>query len=104
MTLTTNIRRHQACQKVQTDIDAKIKWATQATEKAQAAQTQLESDINKLQSDLKNEVVRQQPALTAKYKLMHLWRLVTVALLAGSCCIDMAASLPSDSLSVATVG
>lgn len=50
------VDRHLACQRVQTDVDDKIKWATQATEKAQAAQTQLESDISKLQSDLKNEV------------------------------------------------
>lgn len=50
------VYRHQACQKVQSDIDAKIKWATQESEAAQAAQTQLESNISKLQNDLKQEV------------------------------------------------
>lgn len=46
----------QSCQQVQSDIDKKITWASDATEAQQAAQTQLEANIAKLQKDLKAEV------------------------------------------------
>ncbi|DBA97441.1 hypothetical protein WJX77_005637 [Trebouxia sp. C0004] len=45
----------QSCQQVQYDIDKKIKWALDATETQQKAQTDLESNIAKLQKDLKHE-------------------------------------------------
>lgn len=45
----------QSCQQVQSDIDKKIKWALDATEAQQKAQTDLESNIAKLQKDLKHE-------------------------------------------------
>jgi len=48
--------RLQSCQQVQSDIDKKIKWALDATEAQQKAQTDLESNIAKLQKDLKHEV------------------------------------------------
>ena len=48
--------RLQSCQQVQSDIDKKIKWATDATEAQQKAQSELESNIAKLQKDLKAEV------------------------------------------------
>ena len=48
--------RLSSCQKVQADIDNKIKYAVEATETQQKAQTDLESSIAKLQQELKVQV------------------------------------------------
>lgn len=45
----------QSCQHVQQDIDKKIKYVLEATEAQQKAQSQLESDISKLQKHLQKE-------------------------------------------------
>ena len=43
---------------MQGDIDKKIKWAVDATDAQQKAQTDLDSKIAKLQQDLKTQVVQ----------------------------------------------
>ena len=45
-----------SCQQVQADIDRKIKWAVDATETQQKAQSDLESNVAKLQQELKTQV------------------------------------------------
>lgn len=47
-----------SCQQVQADIDKKIKWAVDATEAQQKAQSDLESSVAKLQQELKTQVCR----------------------------------------------
>ncbi|KAL3149113.1 hypothetical protein ABBQ32_001953 [Trebouxia sp. C0010 RCD-2024] len=44
-----------SCQQVQADIDKKIKWAVDATDAQQKAQTDLDSKIAKLQQDLRTQ-------------------------------------------------
>ena len=48
--------RLSSCQQVQADIDKKIKWAVDATEGQQKAQSDLESNVAKLQQELKTQV------------------------------------------------
>ena len=48
--------RLSSCQQVQADIDKKIKWAVDATEAQQKAQSDLESKVAKLQQELKTQV------------------------------------------------
>ena len=48
--------RLSSCQQVQADIDTQIKWAVDATEAQQKAQSDLESNVAKLQQDLKTQV------------------------------------------------
>ena len=53
-----------SCQQVQIDIDKKVKWAVDATEAHQKAQTDLESSIARLQKDLKNEASQACSTIT----------------------------------------
>ena len=48
--------RLSSCLQVQAGIDKKIKWAIDATEAQQKAQSDLESNVAKLQQELKTQV------------------------------------------------